>query len=91
MLGNLLLDFVICSKKYKSIFATCASKSCVIVTRLALRCVCDHEIFMRFEIVLLLYNVHGILRDLLVLVWRRKKILISDFIAERVLSSLSVD
>ena len=67
ILENFFLNHVTCSTKCKSIFATCVSWSCVIVTRHTVYCVCDHENFMSFQIVLFLNNVLGILRDLLVL------------------------
>ena len=49
-------------------FAVCVSTSCVIVTRLSLHCVCDHDNFMNFNIALFFNGVLGILRDVLVLV-----------------------
>ena len=67
VLDNLFLDFVTFSKKYEFSVAKCVSGSCVIATRLALYCVCDHGDFMSFEIAPFYNNVFGILRIILVL------------------------
>ena len=66
-LKTFCLYFATRHKKNKSTFARCVSWSCVIVTRLALHCVCDHEKFKNFKIALFFNNVLGILREILVL------------------------
>ena len=69
---NLFLDFVACSRKHQLTSAICVPWSCVIATRLALHCVCDHENFMSFKIALLFNKVLAILGEILVLlvVWK---------------------
>ena len=42
------------------------SNECMVVTRLALYCVCDHEHFMSFDIALLFNTFLDVLRNLLV-------------------------
>ena len=68
VLENLFLNFCTCSKKSKSTFAICVSKSCVFATRPALHGVCDHENFMSFEIALCFNGALCNLRNLLVFI-----------------------
>ena len=63
VLENLFLDFFTCSRKNKSTFAMCVSKSCVCVTRAATHCVCDHEDFMSFDVALFFNKVFSHLRN----------------------------
>ena len=49
VLDNLFLYFVTCSKRKRSTFTIFVSKCCVIVTRLALYCVCDDENFYKLQ------------------------------------------
>ena len=65
VLEHMFLDFVTCSRKYTSTL----SGKCVMARRLAPYCVCDHEIFMSFEIALSLNNVLGLLRNIPVLLF----------------------
>ena len=84
----------------------CAHQSCVVVTRLALCCVCDHEKLMNFTTALFSNSVLGILGNLLVLLSSfsghnttvntsllgdYRICFINDFRSERCLSSSSDD
>ena len=74
VLENLFLDFVTCSKNFESTFAVVSPRSCMLVTRLALYCVCDRENFMKLRDCLVLeqcpWHPERDVSVLLVVVWK---------------------